>query len=80
MKNRRLQMQYEINIVHNMNKEANPDSRKIIWKHWGRVHLSSDSKEMALEKARHLQDVLGQDYKTETWLAMKVSERVRDES
>ena len=35
---------------------------------------------MALEKARHLQDVLGQDYKTETWLAMKVSERVRDES
>jgi len=71
-------MQYEINIVHNMNKEANPDSTKIIWKHWGRVHLSSDSKEMALEKCRYLQDLLGKDYKTDTWLAMKVSERVND--
>lgn len=73
-------MQYEINIVHNMNKEANPDSTKVIWRHWGRVMLSSDSKEMALEKCRYLQDLLGKDYKTDTWLAMKVSERVRDES
>ena len=73
-------MQYEINIAHNINKEANPGSKKIIWKSWGIVKLPSDSKEMALEKARYLKNVLGQDYKVETWLAMRVSERVRDES